>query len=180
MPAACSGRQCQGSCVNARPSPRRFTDGTVPARRSSPQRTISLLDPTREFADIDDRMGPLVNLAFDGMGLTQVVDAPWVPLADISETDDAYMIQVDLPWVSRDQLNVELNDRELVINVELVDEEHGRRRRRLRRTGRFEFRPTLPRDINPDGITANLADGVLTVTVPKSEAAKPRRIDVKS
>jgi len=68
----------------------------------------------------------------------------------------------------------------LVINGELVDEEQGRRRRRSRRTGRFEFRTTLPSDINPDGISANLADGVLTVTVPRSEAAKPRRIDVRS
>jgi len=152
----------------------------VPARRSGPQRTISLVDPTREFADIHDRTGQLVNLAFGGMGLTQVVDAPWMPLADISDTDDAYVVQVDLPGVSRDQLNVELNDRELVINGELVDEEQGRRRRRSRRTGRFEFRTTLPSDINPDGISANLADGVLTVTVPRSEAAKPRRIDVRS
>jgi HSP20 family protein len=53
-------------------------------------------------------------------------------------------------------------------------------RRRTRRTGQFEYRVMLPGQANEDGIEANLHDGVLTVRVPKSETAKPRRIEVKA
>jgi HSP20 family protein len=51
-------------------------------------------------------------------------------------------------------------------------------RRSARRTGRFEFRTTMPGEVNPAGVTANLNDGVLTVTVPRSEAAKPRHVEI--
>jgi HSP20 family protein len=91
-------------------------------------------------------------------------------------------VEAELPGVTKDNLNVEMHDRETLISGELPrqgeDGEKGRRRRRVRRTGRFELRTILPGDINPDGVTANLSDGVLTVRVPKAEAAKPRRIEV--
>jgi HSP20 family protein len=128
-------------------------------------------------------MGQLLNMAFGDMpfGQMQVMNAPWVPLADVSESDDAYTVEVELPGVRKDQLNVELNDRELVINGEIPEpeeEDGGQRRRRSRRTGRFEFRTVLPGEVNPDGVSANLSDGVLSVKIPKAEEAKPRRIEV--
>jgi HSP20 family protein len=152
----------------------------LPARRSA--RNITLVDPSREFEDIYDRMGQLMSMAFGDMAFAPAaLSAPWTPLADISETDDAYVIDVELPGVSRDQVNVDINDREIVISGEITepqDDEGRRRRRRSRRTGRFEFRTTLPGDVNPEGVTASLNDGVLTVTVPKSEAAKPRHVEI--
>jgi HSP20 family protein len=83
--------------------------------------------------------------------------------------------------VNKDQVNVDVNDRELVITGEIAEpqeEEGRRRRRRARRTGRFEFRTTLPADIDPQGVSASLSDGILTVRVPKSEAAKPRHVEI--
>jgi HSP20 family protein len=153
----------------------------LPARRS--RRSAALVDPSREFEDLYDRMGQLLNMAFGDMpfGQMQVMNAPWVPLADVSESDDAYTVEVELPGVRKDQLNVELNDRELVINGEIPEpeeEDGGQRRRRSRRTGRFEFRTVLPGEVNPDGVSANLSDGVLSVKIPKAEEAKPRRIEV--
>ena len=50
--------------------------------------------------------------------------------------------------------------------------------RSSRRTGQFELRTYLPGDVNADAVTAQLSDGILTVTVPKSEAAKPRKIEI--
>jgi HSP20 family protein len=103
-----------------------------------------------------------------------------MPLADISETDDAYVVEVDLPGVNRDQVDVQLQDRELVITGEIPEsEQKGRRHRRSRRTGRFEFRTYLPGDVNADGVNAQLSDGVLSVTIPKAEAAKPHHIEIK-
>jgi HSP20 family protein len=150
---------------------------TLPARRSG-GRNLTVANPTREFEDIYDRMGQLMNLAF---GLTPFDgdSGPWIPLADVSEADDAYVVKLDLPGVRKDQVDIQVQDRELVITGEIPEsEEKGRRHRRSRRTGRFEFRTYLPGDVNADGVNAQLSDGVLTVTVPKSEAAKPRHIEI--
>ena len=85
-------------------------------------------------------MGQLMNLAF-GLAPVDVAEGPWIPLADVSETDDAYVVEVDLPGVNRDQIDIQLQDRELVITGEIPEsEQKGRRHRRTRRTGRFEFR----------------------------------------
>jgi HSP20 family protein len=108
---------------------------------------------------------------------------PWAPLADLSETDDAYVVKTELPGVNKDQVNVQLQDRELVITGEIAEPEPedgkgSRRHHSSRRTGRFELRSYLPGDVNADAVTAQLSDGILTVTVPKSEATKPRTIEI--
>jgi HSP20 family molecular chaperone IbpA len=56
-----------------------------------------------EFGGIYDRMGQLMNFTF-GLTPTALADMPWVPAADLSETDDAYVAQVDLPAVNKDQV----------------------------------------------------------------------------
>ena len=149
----------------------------LPVRRSG-GRNLTVVNPTREFEDIYDRMGQLASLAF-GLAPFDGDSGPWVPLADLSEVDHAYVAQLDLPGVRKDQIDIQLQDRELVITGEIPEtEEDGRPHRRSRRTGRFEFRTNLPGDVNADGVNAQLSDGVLTVTVPKSEAAKPRHIEI--
>jgi HSP20 family protein len=150
----------------------------LPARRIG--HSPSVIDPSREFEDIYDRMGQLMNVAFGDIGLTTLADIPWAPLADVSENDNAYLVHVELPGVRKDQIDVQMQDRELVISGEIKETENGRRHRSTRRTGRFEYRTYLPGDVKADRVSAQLADGVLTVTVPKSEAAKPRRIEVKA
>ena len=160
----------------------------LPVRRGG--RNTTLVNPSREFEEIYDRMGQLMNFAF-GLTPAALADMPWVPLADLSETDEAYVIKAELPGVNKDQVNIQLQDRELVINGEIPEPEDSkgdgkengdgdgsRRHGSTRRTGRFELRTYLPGDVNADGITAQLSDGVLTVTVPKSEAAKPRKIEI--
>ena len=186
---------------------------TLPARRTSRGngRNLAVVNPTREFEDIYDRMGQLMNLAFGNFMPTVTADLTWVPLGDISETDDAYVVRVDLPGVSRDQIDIQLQDRELVISGEIPDQQgqgqqgqdqgqsqqgqgqeqqdqgqgqqqdgNERRHRTQRPTGQFEFRAVLPGDVNPDGVTAQLRDGVLTVNIPKSEAAKPHHVEISS
>jgi HSP20 family protein len=150
----------------------------LPARRGG--QNLTLVDPSREFEDIYDRMGQLMSFAFGDLGLARPGNAPWSPLAEVSETDDAYLVHVELPGIRKDQVDVQLVDRELVISGDIKESENGRRRRSSRRTGRFEYRTYLPGDVKADQVSAQLADGVLTVTVPKSEATKPRRIEVKT
>ena len=159
---------------------------SLPVRRGG--RNISVVNPSRELEDIYDQMGQLMKFAF-GLPPAVLADMPWVPLADLSETDDAYVVKAELPGVQKDQVNVQLQDRELVISGEISEPEsgngsgkgngrNGRRHHSSRRTGRFELRTYLPGDVNADAVTAQLSDGILTVTVPKSEAAKPRKVEI--
>jgi HSP20 family protein len=153
----------------------------LPARRRG--QNMMLIDPSREFEDIYSRMGQLVNMAFGGaFPAGSLTDAPWVPLADVSETDDAYQVHVEVPGIPKDQIDVQIQDRELIISGQTPEqqEENGsHQHRNSRRVGRFEYRTYLPGDIKADQVSAELNDGVLTVTIPKSEAARPRRVEIK-
>jgi HSP20 family protein len=156
----------------------------LPVRRGGRNTNTMVVNPSREFEDIYDRMGQLMNFAF-GLSPATLADVPWVPLADLSETDDAYVVKAELPGVNKNQVNIQLQDREIVISGEFREPETGdgkgdgtRRHRSTRRTGQFELRTYLPGDVNADAVTAQLSDGILTVAIPKSEAAKPRKVEI--
>jgi HSP20 family protein len=105
----------------------------------------------------------------------------WSPLVDIEETDDAYVVEAEVPGVKEKDLNVELVGNELAISGEVKERERtGVLRRQTRRTGRFDYRVRLPEHLDPGKIDAKLGDGVLTVRVPKVERAQRQKIAVKS
>jgi HSP20 family protein len=135
-------------------------------------------DPFREFADLYQRMSELVGVPTGKS--EQGRPAPWVPLADISETDDAYLVEMDLPGISREDVDIEVVGNELTISGEIKQKEReGIFRKRTRQLGEFEFRAVLPRNVDPDGIEASLKDGVLSVRIAKAVQAKPKRIEIK-
>jgi HSP20 family protein len=106
---------------------------------------------------------------------------PWVPAVDIEEVEDAWIVEAELPGVDKKDVDVQLRDNELTITGEIKERERkGILRRRTRRVGRFEYRVALPGEADSEDIDATLRDGVLTLRVPKSERARPRRIDVKA
>ena len=121
---------------------------------------------------------------FDTLNTGDAPDASstWAPRADVVETDDAYELMLDLPGLSRDGLDVQFNDGTLTVTGERsVRDAHreGRFHRVERSYGRFFRSFTLGSDVDPDAIEASFDDGVLTIRVPKAEARKPRRIDVR-
>ena len=104
----------------------------------------------------------------------------WTPPVDIEEEDEAYVLEADLPAVRREDVAIELVGNELSITGEIRERERkGIVRRRARHTGRFDYRVTLPSLLDSEKIEARLADGVLTVRVPKAERAPRQRIEVK-
>lgn len=132
--------------------------------------------PVAEIDDLYDRMDQLIQSAFGGP-----MEGMWAPLADLTEADDAFVAEIDLPGVQKDDVNVEMNDRELVVTGEIKEKETaGRPHRRMRRIGRFEHRVLLPSEVDPEQVSATLSEGVLTVTVPKAEKARPRHVEVKA
>ena len=148
---------------------------TLPVRspsRSLASRDTASWDPFRELDDLYERVNRLWTEGLGGVD-------HWAPLADVEETEDAYSVEIELPGVSRDDVDVQLGDRQLTVTGEVKQKERtGILRRTTRRVGRFSYTVTLPGDVDADGVTASLADGVLTVRVPKAEQAKPRRIAV--
>jgi HSP20 family protein len=135
-------------------------------------------DAFRELDDFRGRMARLLE-AFGGSP-DAAGGAGWSPLVDIEETDDAYVFEVDLPGVRREDVEVEVDGNELRVSGEVSERERtGILRHQARRTGRFEYRSTLPQEVDPERIEAGLGDGVLTVRVPKSMRSQARRIEIR-
>jgi HSP20 family protein len=152
----------------------------LPIRRStSPSQPPERWDPFREFDDLQARMGQLMESAFTGLGNGE--GSTWLPRVDIEETEDAWIVEAELPGVKREDVHVELRDNELAIFGEIKEREReGLLRRRTRRTGRFEYRVMIPGHADPGSIEASLEEGVLTVRIPKPANERPREIEVKA
>jgi HSP20 family protein len=153
----------------------------LPERR--PNGATERSHPTSELDQTAERVQRMLDQTFGRfVWPTFLSDASgWVPLVDIEEQDDAYVVEAELPGVKREDVNIEFIGNELVITGELKETERkGIVRRRTRRTGRFDYRVTLPDAIDSAKIEAKLTDGVLRIHVPKAEKAKRQRIEVKA
>src|SRR5215208_4985495 len=109
------------------------------------------------------------------------VQQRWMPAMDLVEADDHFLLKADLPGVSEEDVAIEVRDNALTISGERKAE-HERRERgwyRVERSfGRFSRSLSLPEGVDPDGISASFDRGVLSVTIPKPEQRKPRRIQI--
>jgi HSP20 family protein len=135
------------------------------------------------LAQLEDRMGDLIQSFFADpfAAAPAVVPVPvWVPAFDIEETEDAYILEMDLPGVKPEDVNMELRDgNELRITGNYHERERtGTMRRQGRRGGDFEYDVVLPGDVNAEQIDATLEDGVLTVRLGKAQS-QARRIQVR-
>ena len=126
-------------------------------------------DPFRELISIQYRLERLPASGPQG----------WAPAVDLCETADAFIFTAELPGLTRDQISIQVQDGRLALQ--------GRRAARVscehyhqveRGHGEFLRSFALPQAVEPGGITADLSDGVLTVTVPKAAAPAPRRVAV--
>ena len=135
--------------------------------------------PVAELEEMHERIGRLLSGTLEDFG--ELGHGAWAPPVDIEETDDAWLVEAELPGVKQGDITIELQDSELAISGELKEKERkGILRRRTRRTGRFDYRVTLPGEFDPDSVEADLNRGVLTVRVPKPERAKPHRIESRA
>ena len=112
---------------------------------------------------------------------TDVDNTTWMPTVDISETENGFEIRAELPGVSENDVNVSVTDNLLTIKGEKHQEAEtdGKNYHRVeRRYGSFQRRFTLPPEVAADDIKAEYTDGVLTLSIPKPEAAKPTEIPI--
>ncbi len=105
----------------------------------------------------------------------------WSPTLDVLEDKDNYLILTDLPGLKREDIKVSLEDGTLTISGERKSETRSEEtsvHRVERFSGRFERSLALPATVSAEKVKATYTDGVLTLTLPKTEQAKPKRIDV--
>lgn len=101
----------------------------------------------------------------------------WLPAFDIEETDAAYLLRGDVPGVAQKDIEVRFEEGVLTVRGERNAPETDLPFRRSERLhGRFERRFRLPDDIDPQGVKASYADGVLEITLPKSEPVDTSRL----
>ena len=111
----------------------------------------------------------------------EVSSRAWMPPVDIQETDDAYRLVAELPGLTKDDINVTLENNVLRLSGERKFEKDVAKDNyhRIERTyGSFSRAFTLPSLVSSEKVEASFENGLLTVTVPKAEQAKPRKISI--
>lgn len=100
------------------------------------------------------------------------------PAVDIYETEEGLNLLADLPGVDKDGLSIDLDQGVLTLRGDVEDTGRGKSLHQEFVLGSYYRRFTLPRELDFDKVSAELKDGVLRLSMPKSEAAKPRKIDI--
>ncbi len=130
---------------------------------------------------------PLANLrlfedAFSRMLTEPQTNRPWAPAVDIYETENELVLKADLPDVNLKDINVSVENQTLTISGErsFEKQESVKGYHRMERNyGNFVRSFSVPNTFDTEHITAGFKDGVLSVTLPKKEAAKPRQVKVE-
>lgn len=108
---------------------------------------------------------------YEGLGI-------WTPPVEIYEASDNVVLVAELPGFEKDEVDISIQDNQLTLSGERKAPEGRDYHRSERWYGRFERSLALPNSVDPDGVKARLQNGILTVTLPKREEARPRQIPV--
>ena len=139
--------------------------------------SIVRFDPFRDITSFRDDINRMFARTLGDVATTQT----WSPAVDVFETKDAVVLKAELPGLTAEQVDVEVDDNVLTVSGErtLTDTvEDGHYYRLERNYGRFSRSLTLPQGIKADEVTATFKDGVLEVTVPKADEVKPRKVAI--
>jgi len=134
-------------------------------------------DPFREMTQVQNQLNRLVDQVWGGR------QESWLPAVDVFDTKDAVVLKAELAGMDPDDIQIEVEDNVLTIKGERRFEEkvdEGRYYRVERRFGSFQRSLALPQGVKADEIGASYDDGILTVSVPKVEEERPKRIEVKA
>jgi HSP20 family protein len=138
-------------------------------------------EPLAELDTIQTEMNRLFNTFLDRRPGSNGGGRRWIPAMDLVETDDQFVLHADLPGLTEDDVNIEVQGNTLTLSGERKpargDSEAGYHRLE-RGWGSFARSLTVPEGIEPESITARFDRGVLEVHIPKPEERKPRRIAV--
>lgn len=144
---------------------------------------IVRFDPFRELSQMQDRINRIFGDAYRGGDDDSLKRADWTPAVDIFETSKhEIVINAELPGLKREDIDIRVENNTLTIRGERkhqaeVKQEHYHRVERA--YGSFSRSFALPSTVDAEKVAANFLDGVLTITLPMREEAKPRQIQVQ-
>jgi HSP20 family protein len=103
-----------------------------------------------------------------------------VPPVDIYENENEYVIKADIPGVKKENIDITIDNNELSISGRVADEEKSRENIKYSEFTLYNFFRSfnIGNDIDNNKVTANVCDGVLTLTLPKKEEVKPKKIEI--
>ena len=145
------------------------------------RRRNNMWDPAGELdrirREIDEMFAPATNGFFsDGL-----FDRGFSPALDVVENDDGFLVSIDLPGVDRKDLEISVADNVLTVKGEkkdMLEDKDGKVFRKESWEGSFHRTLSLPHGVDANKIDAKMHDGVLEISLPKREEAKPRQISV--
>ena len=143
-------------------------------------------DPVREIDSLQGEMNRLFSAFFDSPtrsagGNGSSATRRWLPAMDLVETGEHFVLRADLPGITENDVNIEVENNVLTVSGERKAEHEDKQQgyyRLERSTGAFSRSLTLPEGIDPDAVTAAFDNGVLEVRIPKPAEAKPRRVQI--
>ena len=140
-------------------------------------------NPAREMMSLRNEFDRLFENFLDLPQLQENRGLDWGLALDVAENDQAYTIKASVPGVNPDDIDITLSDNVLTIKGEFKEEKNVEEEKyhlRERRFGSFGRSLTLPVAVNSEAVEANYDNGILTLTVPKAEEVKPKRITIKA
>ena len=143
---------------------------------------LSVWPPFGRLSSLRDEIDRLFDVPLAELARTSQLLSGWTPALDMHEDKDKIVVKAELPGMKKDDINISLHDGSLSISGERKSEEkfeHAEVYRAERFVGRFQRTVTLPAPVASDKVKAHYQDGVLTITLPKTEEAKPKQIDVQ-
>ncbi|HOK22457.1 MAG TPA: Hsp20/alpha crystallin family protein [Candidatus Hydrothermia bacterium] len=145
-------------------------------------REISRWDPFREVTSLRDEIDRLFDSFFGRQTSMGPREGFWVPPIDVEETDNEYIIKAELPGVKKNDVKISATEDTLTISGErkIEREEKGKTYHKIEMNyGQFERSIKFPTEVIADKAKATYKDGILTVSIPKSEKAKPKELEIQ-
>jgi HSP20 family protein len=133
-----------------------------------------------QLTNIRDEINRLFESPYEN-GSSDVFNS-WAPALDLYEDNDNLVVRAELPGMKKEDIELSLQDNVITVSGERKNEKKydgGQTSREERFFGRFTRSITLPKQVDSGKVRASYKDGVLTVTLPKAEEAKPRQIQIK-
>jgi HSP20 family protein len=141
------------------------------------------VSPLERFDTLRDEINRLFDTPFRGLFQESELSNGWTPALDVYEDKDHLTVKVELPGAKKEDIELSLLDNTLTVSGERKSERketEGSYSRTERFFGRFQRTITLPKPVDPSKVTARYADGILTITLAKTEESKPKQIQVKA
>jgi HSP20 family protein len=138
-------------------------------------------DPLQELLDLQERMNRLFEetLGREQLKEPALLSGSWVPLADVYETPDAYFVELELPGLDREDVEIQIHGDELVVRGVRRPPPGGRPdvfHRLERRNGPFARAFRFAEEVDPDRVSAEFRDGLLRLVVPKTQPRPVSRV----